>query len=253
MQAVIFDLWETLITDAPELQRARQLWRATNLRTILDADGAASDVDILDEALGATLHGLSLMHDAGTDTDALGRVALFIAEYKKHGGASPSERLYEALETAICTMPEGLYPRRMEGAVETLSAIKAQGLRTGLVSNAGITTSPTLRAMLDHYGLLAHLDTLVFSDDEKLAKPSPAIFTAALDGLGCPASGAVFVGDSARHDIAGAMAVGLKTVQIGGRVVEGIEPDARIEMLAELPDVLAAMDPDLTSLNRAGG
>jgi putative hydrolase of the HAD superfamily len=125
-------------------------------------------------------------------------------------------------------------------------------LKTGLVSNAGITTSPTLRVMLTHYGLLAHLDALIFSDELCLAKPSLGMFTSALDALEVAGEDAVFVGDSARHDVIGARAAGMRTVQIGGRVVEGIEPDARVTSLPELLDVLSGFDPGLALLNRAG-
>jgi len=46
-----------------------------------------------------------------------------------------------------------------------------------------------------------------------VAKPDPAIFRIALDALGVPASGTVlFVGDSLRYDVAGAIAAGLQPV-----------------------------------------
>jgi putative hydrolase of the HAD superfamily len=253
VQAVLFDLWETLITDAPELQRARQLWRAANVRAVLDADGITVEVDVLDKALSNILPAVSLMHDSGIDTDAAGRIAMFVSEFEKLSGMAPEAKTHAALEEAICTMSPGIYPLAMPGALETLAAIKAQGLKTALVSNAGVTTAPTLREMLSHYGLLPHLDALIFSDELKLGKPSAGMFTAALEALGCQAADAVFVGDSPVHDIAGAKAVGMATVQIGSKHVEGIVPDAQIESLGELVDVLAGLDPRLISLNRAGG
>ncbi|MGE0060252.1 MAG: HAD family hydrolase [Dehalococcoidia bacterium] len=242
MQAVLFDLWETLIHDAPELQRARQLWRAANIRAIFDLDGENVDTGFLDQALTNAIHGLSAMHDRGTDTDAAGRVQLFLGEYEKLGGPAPDERTHETLHDALCTMPAGLYPQRMAGAVETLSAIKAQGLKTALISNAGITTAPTLREMLEHYGLLPLLDVLVFSDEMQLAKPSVAIFETALSALGCDAPEAVFIGDSPAHDVAGARAAGMRTVVIGHKHIDGIEPDARIEDLGALLDVLDVLE-----------
>jgi HAD superfamily hydrolase (TIGR01509 family) len=239
LQAVLFDLWETLITDSSELQRARQLWRAANVHTVLDAAGLTPDTDVIDKALGATLHALSLKHDAGTDTDARGRVHLFLAEYEKLGGALPAERTHEMLEEAICTMPEGLYPRRMPDAVETLSAIRARGLKTGLISNAGITTAPTLRTLLRHYELLPLLDVLVFSDEAQLAKPSLALFEGALKALGCEATETLFVGDSPAHDVVGAHAAGMQAIVIGRKEIDGIPPDARIQELGDLLDLLA--------------
>jgi HAD superfamily hydrolase (TIGR01509 family) len=151
------------------------------------------------------------------------------------------------LEEAICTMPEGLYPARMDGAVETLTALKALGLKTGLISNAGVTTAPTLRAMLDHYELLPLLDVLVFSDEAQSAKPSLAVFEAALSALEVDGADAVFVGDSPLHDVAGARAAGMRTVVIGHKQVDGLDPDARIDDLPSLLNVLAEFDPALAS------
>lgn len=238
MRAVLFDLWETLITDAPELQRARQLWRATNLRAIFGAAGLPADLDALDAALGATLHSLSLLHDEGRDTDAAGRVRIFLEEYVSRGGTPPEHDAGGLIEEAICTIPEGLYPRLMPGASETLARVRERGFKTALVSNAGITTAPTLRRMLNHYELLPHLDALVFSDDLCLAKPSAGIFHTALDAIGCSPREALFLGDSPRHDVAGAQAAGMKAVLLGSKHTDGVTPDARVDTLQAFVEVL---------------
>ena len=252
MRTVLFDLWETLITDAPELQRARQVWRAATVRDALGSHGLDVDTSLLEAAISNTLHAVSSNHNAGRDTDEPGRLHIFLAEFEKLGATTPNPKTHKALAEAICTMPEDHYPRSMPGAFETLAAIKGLGLKTGLISNAGITTAPTLRNMLSHHGLIGHLDTLVFSDELSLAKPSPGMFAAALEALGCEPGDAVFVGDSPLHDIVGARASGMTTVQIGRKQVEGIEPDALIDTLAELIGVLARLDPRLASLNPAG-
>lgn len=241
MKAVLFDLWETLVIDPPDLARARALWRAANVRAVYETAGLEASFDDLDDALTLTSRALSALHDAGEDVDARGRVDLFAAQIAAAIGQAPPPETFEALEAAICTMTPGLYPHRAPHALETLAAVKAEGLRTCLVSNAGTTTAPTLREMLEHYGLAEHLDALLFSDDLRLAKPSPAIFAAALEATGCAASEAVFIGDSAIHDVAGARATGIYAVQIGGTRVEGHEADAHISTLAELPRLLAAL------------
>lgn len=239
VKAVLFDLWETLVHDLPDLSRARQLWRAANVRSVFRTAGIDIDLDTLDAALGTVLsRTLSAMQDEGRDVDGPGRVTLFAGELAALGGPTPGAALYEALEMAMCTMTHGLYPHRAPAAVETLIALKAQGLRTALVSNAGITTAPTLREMLDHYGLAPHLDAVAFSDEMQLAKPASGMFTAALEAIGCDPAEAVFVGDSPHNDVAGARSVGMLAVQIGHRQVDGIEPDAKITSLDELPGVL---------------
>ncbi len=242
MQAVLFDLWETLVHDPSDLSRARQLWRAANVRRVLSTAGIEANLDLVDAALGPSLsHTLSLLHDDGKDLNTAGRVMLFVDAFVAIGAPAPPPEAHPALQDAICTMTHGLYPHRMPHAIETLAALKGQGLKTALVSNAGITTAPTLREMLDHYGLSPYLDALVFSDELEIAKPSAGIFTAALDAIGCSAADAVFVGDSPHNDISGAQTLGMRAVKIGIRHVDGIVADADITDLDELPRVLDSL------------
>jgi FMN phosphatase YigB (HAD superfamily) len=68
-------------------------------------------------------------------------------------------------------------------------------------------------------------------------KPSPLIFRAALELVGCEAECAVMVGDSPADDVAGARAVGMRALLLDRA---GRFPDAadRIESLTELPVAL---------------
>jgi putative hydrolase of the HAD superfamily len=88
--------------------------------------------------------------------------------------------------------------------------------------------------MLEHYGLLPHLDELVFSDELQIAKPDPRIFNRALEAIGLTAGECAFIGDNPHTDIGGALGCGLFTVQIGAKMREGITPHARIDGLDEL-------------------
>jgi putative hydrolase of the HAD superfamily len=140
----------------------------------------------------------------------------------------------ETVEEAITCLNEEFVPGLMEGAVETLATVKALGLRTVLVSNAGFTTAPSLRWMLERHGLRDNLDALVFSDEHQLAKPAARLFSLALEAVGEEATACAFVGDSPHNDVAGAQAAGMFAVQIGTKQREGITPDLRIDTLAEL-------------------
>jgi putative hydrolase of the HAD superfamily len=64
-------------------------------------------------------------------------------------------------------------------------------------------------------------------------KPSPLIFRAALELVGCEPRAALMVGDSPRDDVAGARAVGMHALLLDRA---GLHPDAleRIEALSEL-------------------
>jgi ribonucleotide monophosphatase NagD (HAD superfamily) len=76
-----------------------------------------------------------------------------------------------------------------------------------------------------------------------LGKPSPEFFTAPLEAIGHPAGTALVVGDDLEADIGGGSAVGAATVLVrtgkgDPRPGAGVEPDAVIDSVAGLPDLL---------------
>lgn len=72
------------------------------------------------------------------------------------------------------------------------------------------------RSKLSALGLSAAFDAVVFSDElgRELRKPHPAPFVAALEALGVAPGDAVFVGDNPLKDVAGAAAVGMRTIRV---------------------------------------
>jgi HAD superfamily hydrolase (TIGR01509 family) len=237
-KGVLFDLWETLINDTPERAMPRRIWRSERVRGILSDHGLEVEMDLVQSALDASTSALTQLHDTGVDLDSVGRAHLFIEHLEMHTKFAAPKAAIPELEAAITAMPLDMAPRLASHAVEAVSAIKAHGLATALVCNAGFTTAPHLRPMLEHYGLLPHLDELVFSDELQVAKPDPRIFNRALDAIGLTAAECAFIGDNPHTDIGGALSCGLFTVQIGAKVRDGITPDARIVGLDELLGVL---------------
>ena len=110
------------------------------------------------------------------------------------------------------------------GTLDGLHALAALGLPLGIVSNSDGTVQGQLLAAGLCYvpagpdaaaqdGAGVPVGVVVDSAVVGVAKPDPAIFRIALDALGVPASGAVlYVGDSLRYDVAGALAAGLQPV-----------------------------------------
>ncbi len=119
------------------------------------------------------------------------------------------------------------------GTLDGLRALAALGLPLGIVSNSDgtvqgqllaaglcyVPAEPTTPAELTTPatppagGAGVPVGVIVDSAVVGVAKPDPAIFGIALDALGVPASSTVlFVGDSLRYDVAGAIAAGLQPV-----------------------------------------
>jgi putative hydrolase of the HAD superfamily len=109
------------------------------------------------------------------------------------------------------------------GVMSGLQALAAFGLPMGVVSNSDGTVQAELRRLGVCYASDGHepaqsgvpVGVVVDSAVVGVAKPDPAIFGFALTALGVPASGNVlYVGDSLRYDVAGALAAGLQPVHL---------------------------------------
>jgi HAD superfamily hydrolase (TIGR01509 family) len=128
------------------------------------------------------------------------------------------------------------------GAVEVLTALRARGLRLGVISN---TLQPGWAAdeALERRGLLHLFAVRVYSSEARVAKPHAAIFNAALSAMGVAADRAVHVGDRLAADVAGAQGVGMRSVLIETAYRlepdSDVVPDSRIGELPELLDLLS--------------
>jgi putative hydrolase of the HAD superfamily len=96
------------------------------------------------------------------------------------------------------------------GAHEALSALRARGLATGVISNF----DRRLHGILDGLGLAPLLDSVVLPSDARAAKPDPAIFGFALAKLGLAPGDAFFVGDQRERDLEGARRAGLRAIDV---------------------------------------
>jgi putative hydrolase of the HAD superfamily len=109
-----------------------------------------------------------------------------------------------------------------------LEALRARGLKLGLVSN---TFDPAwlLHRDLEELGLAQRLDVSVFSSEVGKRKPHPEIFERALEALDVEPAAALFVGDRLFEDVRGASELGMTTVQAlwfrADEHPDGAEPD----------------------------
>lgn len=100
--------------------------------------------------------------------------------------------------------------RSAAGAVELLAALRARGLRTGVVSNF----DHRLPALLEALALAPQLEVIVLPGEAGAAKPDRRIFAYALTRLGIDAGEAVYVGDDAQDDVLGSEGAGLRAIDV---------------------------------------
>src|SRR5260221_7179926 len=124
------------------------------------------------------------------------RLEAMIATYREYNLAH-----HDAMVTA--------YP----GAVEMVRAIRAAGYRTGLVTSKN---RPGALRGLRLVGLDGAMELIIGPDEVKNPKPHPEPILTALEMLGDPAAGALYVGDSV-HDMESGRAAGVQTAAgLGG-------------------------------------
>ncbi|MFN8583709.1 MAG: HAD family hydrolase [Dehalococcoidia bacterium] len=126
--------------------------------------------------------------------------------------------------------------RHEPDAVEVLQALRARGLRLGLLSN---THWP--RAFHEHFlerdGLNELLDARLYTSEMQHTKPHIEAFRSALAALDVHDPGqAAFVGDRPYDDISGARAAGMRAVLRRNNAVPShdVDPDATIDRLSDL-------------------
>lgn len=133
------------------------------------------------------------------------------------------------------------------GIGEAIEALGERGVRVGIVCDVGFTGGAVLRELLEREGLLGHFDGWSFSDETGHYKPAPQAFEAALAALGARPEEALHVGDLRRTDVAGAAALGMRTVRYRGMhddAAAGVEAEVVLDSHAELLDVVDAAGRD---------
>jgi putative hydrolase of the HAD superfamily len=142
-----------------------------------------------------------------------------------------------------------------EGAIETLTRLRAAGIRTAIVSFADI---PVFEALLKLTGLAGTTDAEVCSEVARSCKPHPEIFHRALRMIGVDASEALFVGDDVDSDIVGGNRIGMRTALLSARQFTlgarpngdpETQPDYRLDCLLDVLDIVID-SPSLASAER---
>lgn len=123
--------------------------------------------------------------------------------------------------------------------------LRGRGIRIGVLSNTIWPRSEHER-IFARDGVLDLIDGAVYTSEIPWTKPHPEAFRAALDAVDVrDPSAAVFVGDRPFDDIHGAKSVGMRAVLVPHSDIPDVqrghtdgEPDAVVQRLAELVDVL---------------
>lgn len=129
---------------------------------------------------------------------------------------------------------ETLFP----DAVPTLTELKRQGFKLGVIANQ----KPGMRERLKNWNLLEYFDVMAISSELGMEKPDPEIFKWALVKADCSAQNAAMVGDRLDNDIVPANQIGMYTIRVlrGPRACqEALSTDEQpIQTIKTLTDLL---------------
>jgi putative hydrolase of the HAD superfamily len=213
-RAVVFDLWDTLVDFDPVAGRAFQDQVAARLGRDPD-EFAALWVEGRSERESGTLRDYLL------------------------GIGAPEDYVDDVVALRRDSTRSLLAPRA--GAIETLAELRARGYGVGLIT----VCSEDVPDVWDETPFADLFDATVFSCSVGLRKPDPRIYRLACDQLGVEPDEAIFVGDGANDELAGAERVGMHAVLVHRR---GEEPpwdevrDWQGPRITAIPQVLSLLD-----------
>ena len=240
VQAVLFDFGHTLMDFGRTEEALRGAYSVIRDRLAnWVEDRAPPEIDVLVERVAEEIDRRVERSYLQRRLEELDIIEEFEEAFDAIGYKLPPELIrevveldHEALVNSVRIEPE---------TIEILEKLKADGLKLGLVSNVS-QLPELLHRDIKAFGIARFLDGVAFSSEIGVRKPRPQIFEHVLDQIGTKPTDAVFVGDRLVDDIAGAQAVGMRAVltrQYRQEEPDSITPDAVIEHITELPDILA--------------
>ena len=138
--------------------------------------------------------------------------------------------------------------RPTPGSVETVTALRREGVPLGIVSSA--VYHPFLEWTLDRFGILDAFTDITTSASAGFYKSRPEIYWHALSRLDAVPARAVHIGDSYQWDVDGARRAGLRTVWV--RPEDAAQPEGTAPDLG-LPTLVGAAPGILALLSRGSG
>ncbi len=243
--AVIFDLGGTLMD--PDLEGgADAYWNRCYDHLLGSAPGGAMPAGVAREAFVGAMAAAEEDHWRRVNEDQWsGPPARLIEDGLGRLGLPPECDTVGAVLEACARAMDG-WAVAFPDAEATLSELEGEGYRLGLLSNMW-WAAEWCEADLRRRGLANFLDASVYTSELPRSKPHPSVFLEVSSRLDVEPERCVMVGDRMRDDVQGAQGVGMRAVWVRNAnpypAPEGVVPDAAVNRLAELPDVLRSWWP----------
>jgi HAD superfamily hydrolase (TIGR01509 family) len=144
------------------------------------------------------------------------------AGFRERWYAAPNRYTAPVREVlAAVGVPAEAMPRT--GAVDTLRRLRADGYRVGLIT----VCTEDVELLWPESEFAGLFDAEVFSNAVGLSKPDPRIYLHCCELLGVEPAEALFVGDGANDELAGAERVGMRSILIHKPGEDPLWPEVR--------------------------
>lgn len=213
VQAVTFDLWQTLMHDTKEQAQKRSGLRAGRMHAALARAGYATSQQEVEDACHAVWQEWETRYwDKLVDPGFNAQIDWLCERFGVPAGA---DQIISELRAGYVEPVFAVPPQVDPEALPVLIELQAQGLKLGLICNTSVTPGFALRQLLAGWGLDRLLSVQLFSDQIGIRKPAPAIYHQAARQLGVDIAAVVHVGDRPDVDVQGAIAAGARGLQVG--------------------------------------
>ena len=218
IKAVIFDMFETLIT----------LFEG---KTYFGED-IAKDAGIDPAAFRKVWHATEHDRSIGRLTIEEGIAAAFreLEVYSEEKVKETAGKRLEALKDTFSSIPDD--------SERLLQELHKRGLKIGLITN----TFSDERDLIRECKLFPYFDAVRISYEQGVCKPDPAMYLTITEELGVKAEECLYVGDGGSKELYAARDLGMKAVQAEWFHERAFEPHIPCPLLPDFTHVMNIMD-----------
>lgn len=237
-KAILFDLDDTLIS--PHHHRMT-FWRDAFTEVWSEHHGDTTTLPGDLEDLVSGIDSSARYFWSDPDRHRTGRLDLSKARFEiLNGGLNRPERFAEPLRWDIAERCGSLMFERTTlypDAIETLEALKAEGIALALITNGA---SDAQRAKIDRFELEPHFLHVQIEGEAGIGKPEPEAYHQALAALGAGPGESWIVGDNLEWEVATPQRLGIHSIWRDPRGIgelpagTTITPDRVVTKLTEL-------------------
>ena len=246
-KGIIFDLWETIILETPELSQEwhdRRVKRLTRIIQGLKPIFSFNEIQTSYYAVQNDFRKKQRFNQVVTPPEK--QIEFILERLGLVGSQFPREICDQLLQDYISVALDPL-PLLAPSAKYILRILCSQEYEIGLVSNTASTPGSVMREILNRLDIRQFFSFMLFSDEVGYPKPHRAIFKEIFNYLAdCKPEELVFIGNDYRADICGAKEAGITTVWLCNNRVDSPKDfrpnilchDHEIEPLSSLLSVL---------------